>query len=56
MEICSFWTHEDRLDVDDVLSLPMFAATLRTLAIQGNRCSPENFRTLYRLVNSLGFL
>ena len=47
MEICSLWTHEGHLDVDDVLALPMFETALGTLAYEGNWCSPENFRMLY---------
>ena len=50
MEICSLWTQEGHLDVDDVLSLPMFATTLSPVAMEGNWCGPENFRALYRLV------
>ena len=50
MEICSLWTQEGHLDVDDVLALPMFATTLGTLAIEDNWCGPENFRALYGLV------
>ena len=53
MEICSLWTHEGPLDVDDVLALPMFVTTLGTLAIEGHQCGPENFRALYGLVISL---
>ena len=56
MEICSLWTHEGHLDVDDVLTLPMFATTLSTLAIEGNWCGPENFRALCGLVHSLTLL
>jgi len=52
MDICSLWTGEAHLDVDDVLALPMFAATLGTLGIEGNSCGPENFRALIRLVYS----
>ena len=56
MEICSLWTNEGHLDVDDVLALPMFATNLGTLAVEGNWCGPENFRALYRLVYSLTLL
>ena len=52
VDICSLWTSGVHLDVDDVLALPMFAATLATRAIQANRCGPENFRALIRLVYS----
>lgn len=50
MRICSLWTHDGHLDVDDVLALPMFAATLSTVSIDGNWCGPANFRTLFKLV------
>jgi hypothetical protein len=52
MDICSLWTQEGHLEVDDILALPMFATTLGTLAIQGNSCGQENFRALYRLDQS----
>jgi len=56
MDICSLWTGEGHLDVDDILALPMFATSLGTLAVEGNWCSPENFRALYGLVHSLVLL
>ena len=52
MDICSLWTREGHLDIDDVLALPMFATTLGTLSVDGNWCAPENFRTLYKSVHS----
>ncbi len=52
VDICSLWTSEVHLDVDDVLALPMFAAALGTQAIQANWCGPESFRALIRLVYS----
>ena len=52
MDICSLWTHGGHLDVDDVLTLPIFATTLSTLSVDGNWCGPENFRALYKLVDS----
>ena len=52
MEICSLWTSEAHLDVDDVLALPMFATALGNLAMEGNWCNPENFRALIQLVYS----
>ena len=52
VDICSLWTSEAHLDVDDVLALPMFAATLGNLGMEGNWCGPENFRALIQLVYS----
>lgn len=56
MGICSLWTRQGHLDVDDVLALPMFATTLDTLSIDGNWCGPKNFRALYKLVYSFPLL
>lgn len=56
MEICSLWTNEGHLDVDDVLALPLFSTTLNISTIDNNWCGPENFRALNRLVHSASLL